>query len=136
MAQKFQSTLAQSSIGVDKIRKSVASFNKSIVSTRNTAMKINTELVKSNKQKQQTIKLSISNFEKRREAVRRREREDIIEASGVGGAIKRQGKVIAASTKGFLGRILDFIGTLMVGWLIGNLPIIIKLGEQLIDRIG
>lgn len=136
MAQKFQSTLAQSSIGVDKIRKSVVSFNKSISSTKNTAMKINTEIVKSNREKQQAIKLSVSNFQKRREAVRRREREDIIEASGVGGAIKRQGKVIAASTKGFLGRILDFIGTLMVGWLIGNLPIIIKLGEQLIDRIG
>ena len=136
MAQQLQSTLVKSSIGVDKIRKSVVSFNKSISSTQKTAMNINTSLVNSNRQKQQTIRLSVSNFQKRREAVRRREREDIIEASGVGGAIKRQGKVIASSTKGFLGRILDFIGTLMVGWLIGNLPIIIRLGEQLIDRIG
>ena len=136
MAQQLQSTLIKSSIGVDNIRKSVVSFNKSISSTQKTAMKINTSLVSGNRQKQQTLKLSVSNFQKRREAVRRREREDIIEASGVGGAIKRQGKVISSSTKGFLGRILDFIGTLMVGWLVGNLPVIIRLGEQLIDRMG
>lgn len=135
MATKLQGTLLKSSIGVDKIKKSVMSFNKSINSTQKTAMNINTSLSNSNRQKQQAIRLSVSNFQKRREAVRRREREDIIEASGVGGAIKRQGKVISSSTKGFLGRILDFIGTLMVGWLLNNLPAIISLGEQLIDRM-
>lgn len=135
MATKLQGTLLKSSIGVDRIKKSVMTFNKSINSTQKTAMNINTSLANSNRQKQQAIRLSVSNFQKRREAVRRREREDIIEASGVGGAIKRQGKVISSSTKGFLGRILDFIGTLMVGWLLNNLPAIISLGEQLIDRM-
>ena len=136
MATKLQGTLLKSSISVDKIKKSVMTFNKTISSTQKTAMKINTSLANNNRQKKQAIRLSVSNFQKRREAVRRREREDIIEASGVGGAIKRQGKVISSSTKGFLGRILDFIGTLMVGWLLNNLPIIIRLGEQLISRIG
>lgn len=136
MAQNIQNTLVKSSIGVDKIRKSVMSFNKSIDTTQKTAMKINTSLANNNRQKQQTIRLSVSNFQKRRESVRRREREDIIEASGIGGAIKRQGKVISSSTKGFLGRILDFVGTLMVGWLLNNLPTIIRLGEQLITRMG
>jgi len=136
MAEKLQSTLIKSSIGVDKIKKSVMTFRKSINSTQKSAVNINTALVNSNRQKQQAIKLTVSNFQKRREAVRRREREDIIEASGISGAIRRQGKVIASSTKGFLGRILDFIGTLMVGWLINNLPVIISLGEQLISRMG
>lgn len=136
MATKLQGTLLKSSIDVDKIKKSVMTFNKSISSTQKTAMKINTSLANNNRRKQQAIRLSVSNFQKRREAVRRREREDIIEASGVGGAIKRQGKVISSSTKGFLGRILDFIGTLMVGWLLNNLPAIISLGEQLIERMG
>lgn len=136
MAEKLQSTLIKSSIGVDKIKKSVMTFRKSINSTQKSAVNINTALVNSNRQKQQAIKLTVSNFQKRREAVRRREREDIIEASGISGAIRRQGKVIASSTKGFLGRILDFIGTLMVGWLINNLPVIIRLGEQLISRMG
>lgn len=136
MAEKLQSTLIKSSIGVDKIKKSVMTFRKSINSTQKSAVNINTALVNSNRQKQQAIKLTVSNFQRRREAVRRREREDIIEASGISGAIRRQGKVIASSTKGFLGRILDFIGTLMVGWLINNLPVIISLGEQLISRMG
>jgi len=136
MAEKLQSTLIKSSIGVDKIKKSVMTFRKSINSTQKSAVNINTALVNSNRQKQQAIKLTVSNFQRRREAVRRREREDIIEASGISGAIRRQGKVIASSTKGFLGRILDFIGTLMVGWLINNLPTIIRLGEQLVDRMG
>jgi len=136
MAQNLQGTLIKSTIGVDKIKKSVMTFNKSINTTQKTAMKINTSLSNSNRQKQQSIRLSVSNFQKRREAVRRREREDIIEASGISGAIRRQGKVISSSTKGFLGRILDFIGTLMVGWLLNNLPIIIRLGEQLITRMG
>jgi murein DD-endopeptidase MepM/ murein hydrolase activator NlpD len=136
MAQNLQGTLIKSTIGVDKIKKSVMTFNKSINSTQKTAIKINTSLSSSNRQKQQSIRLSVSNFQKRREAVRRREREDIIEASGISGAIRRQGKVISSSTKGFLGRILDFIGTLMVGWLLNNLPTIIRLGEQLITRMG
>jgi len=136
MAQNLQGTLIKSTIGVDKIKKSVMTFNKSINTTQKTAMKINTSLSNSNRQKQQSIRLSTSNFQKRREAVRRREREDIIEASGISGAIRRQGKVISSSTKGFLGRILDFIGTLMVGWLLNNLPTIIRLGEQLITRMG
>lgn len=136
MAEKLQSTLIKSSLGVDKIKKSVMTFRKSINSTQKSAVNINTALVNSNRQKQQAIKLTVSNFQRRREAVRRREREDVIEASGISGAIRRQGKVIASSTKGFLGRILDFIGTLMVGWLINNLPVIIRLGEQLIDRMG
>ena len=136
MAQNLQGTLIKSTIGVDKIKKSVMTFNKSINTTQKTAIKINTSLSNSNRQKQQSIRLSVSNFQKRREAVRRREREDIIEASGISGAIRRQGKVISSSTKGFLGRILDFIGTLMVGWLLNNLPTIIRLGEQLITRMG
>lgn len=129
-------TLIKSFIGVDKIKKSVVSFNNSIENTQKTTLKINQTLVQSNRQRQSTLVLSRSNFQKRREAVQRREREDIIEASGISGAVKRQGKVISSSTKGFLGRILDFAGTLMVGWMVNNLPKIINLGGQLIERIG
>ena len=105
MANQLQGTLLKSSIGVDGIRKSVVSFNKSIVSTQKTTVKINQSIQQNNREKQRSISITNTNFQKRREAVRRREREDIIEASGIGGAIKRQGRVIASSTKGFLGKI-------------------------------
>ena len=136
MATQLQGTLLKSSIGVNSIRKSVMSFNKSIVSAQKTTVKINQSIAQSNRQKQRSISIASTNFQRRRESVRRREREDIVEASSVGGAIKRQGKVIAASTKGFLGRIMDFVGTVAVGWLLTNLPTIIRLGEQLIERGG
>lgn len=133
--QATQKSLLRSTISVDKIQKSVSSFGKSLNSAQKTSLKINTTLSNSNKSKRESLAQDRISFQRRREAVRRREQEDIVEASGIGGAIKRQGKVIASSTKGFLGRILDFIGTLLVGWMINNLPMIINLAQQLIGRI-
>ena len=39
------------------------------------------------------------------------------------------------STKGFMGRILDYIGALLVGWAVINLPTIISMATQLGTRI-
>jgi hypothetical protein len=125
----------KSSISISNISKSVSSFGKGITQARSSTAQVNTILLKKTRFKRQAIAGDRTLFNKRREAVRRREQEDIIEASGVGGAVKRQSKVIASSTKGFLGRIMDFVGTLMIGWLINNLPLIIKMGEQVIQRI-
>jgi hypothetical protein len=71
----------------------------------------------------------------REEAVKRKDQESIIEASGVGGAFKRTASVISDSTKGFLGRILDFASSLLIGWLLYNLPTIMTGIEDLIIRI-
>ena len=75
-------------------------------------------------------------FSRRREAVQRRQREDELEASSVGGATKRQGTVLQKSTKGFLGRVLDFVGIVIIGWALTNLPIIIKKLEGLFKLIN
>ena len=80
----------------------------------------------SNKAQKRAILTKRELFSKRREAVRRREKEDQIEASRVGGIFRRTAKVIGSSTKGFLGRIMDFLGTILVGWIVTNLPIIIE----------
>ena len=133
--QKTQRSLLSSSLSVDKIQRSVTSFSKSLNNTQKTTLKLNTTLISASRFKRESLANDRNTFQKRREASRRREQEDIVEASTVGGAIRRQGKAVASSTKGFLGRILDFIGTLMVGWLIQNLPIIVNLAQQLIGRI-
>ena len=44
-------------------------------------------------------------------------------------------RTITGSTKGFLGRVMDFVGTILVGWLVTNLPTIIKNARKLIARI-
>ena len=49
--------------------------------------------------------------------------------------LRRQGTLVAKSTRGFLGRILDFIGVLLLGWLINTLPAIIKMVGELIKKM-
>jgi len=71
----------------------------------------------------------------REEAIRRKDQESIIEASGIGGAMRRTASVIGDSTKGFLERILDFSSSLLIGWLLYNLPTIMTAIEDLITRI-
>ena len=52
------------------------------------------------------------------------------------GVPKTQGTILAKSTRGFLGRILDFLGILLIGWVITNLPKIISGIQGLIKRIS
>lgn len=129
------STLLRSNINLNNIKKSTNSLNKSLNLIQDSTSNINSILLKKTKNKGESIVNDRTIFQKRREAVRRRERESIIEASGIGGAVKRQSRVLSESTKGFLGRILDFIGSLMTGWLLYNLPTIISMGKALINRI-
>jgi hypothetical protein len=49
--------------------------------------------------------------------------------------LKRQAKAVASSTKGFLGRIMDFLATL-ISWMVAyNLPSIITMAQELIARM-
>ena len=65
----------------------------------------------------------------------RKQREDELEASSVTGVSKKQGNIIQRSTRGFLGRILDFVGTLILGWALINLPKIISAFQKLFGLI-
>jgi len=72
---------------------------------------------------------------RRTENIGRRDQEDILEATGISGVFKRAGTVATESAKGFLGRILDFITTMLVGWLLYNLPTILTMVKDLIKRV-
>lgn len=125
----------KSSIDIKNIKRSVSFLGMGIKKANFSVTSINSTLFTKNKNKRQAISQDNILFQARRDAVRRKEQEDIIEASTVAGPIKRQGKVISSSTRGFLGRIFDFIGTVLTGWLLQRLPIIIKLAEELIKKI-
>ena len=125
----------RSSISIKSISNSVSGLREGISNTQRTAINMSSVLSNSNKQKRDQISRSEGLFRKRREAVKRREQEDVIEASSIGGAIKRTGKVVTNSTKGFLGRIFDAVGVLMIGWLVNNLPMIIDLAGKLSKRV-
>ena len=124
-----------SSLNVKSIGRSMSNLNKSLLKARDSAKSVRTTILESNRSKRKSFSSSLSAFRKRREAARRREREDIVEASTVGGAIQKSRTAVVNSTKGFLGRILDFLGTLLVGWALTNLPNIIKMGEGLMERM-
>jgi len=130
------STLALgSSLNLKSINKSVNSLGESVRKAQSSSATISKSLLESNRDKRKSLALGSSLFRKRREATLRREREDILEAGKVTGIVRRTGKVVMNSTKGFLGRILDYVGTLLVGWAILNLPKIIKLATNLTERM-
>ena len=131
----IQNTLLQNSISLGKISKSFESFGKGLASATQTSVSIAKNLDQGNRKKEQAILGKREIFDKRREAVERKERESVIEAGQVTSLSSNAFRTITGSTKGFLGRVMDFVGTILVGWLVTNLPTIIKNARKLIARI-
>ncbi len=125
----------KSSISIKAIGNSVTNFTKGLFKARSTASEIAQTTNENNKFKRTLIGNDDKYFTKRRENARRIQREDELEASTVQGVTKRQGALVSRSTKGFLGRILDFFGIVLIGWFVNNLPGIIKAIQGLINRI-
>jgi murein DD-endopeptidase MepM/ murein hydrolase activator NlpD len=117
------------------IRSSIKSVRSSFSGLKKKTGKLNNILLKKTKVKRESIARNYILSQRRQEAERRKNREDLIEASSIGGVFKMQTKAVASSTKGFLGRIMDFLGTLLVGWLMYNLPSIITMAQELIARM-
>ena len=117
------------------IRSSIKSVRSSFSGLKKKTGNLNNILLKKTKVKRESIARNYILSQRRHESERRKNREDLIEASSIGGVIKRQAKAVASSTKGFLGRIMDFLGTLLIGWLMYNLPSIITMAQELIARM-
>lgn len=132
---KIKTSLLKNSDSIAGIQSSINAFNVSLRAANSTSSTIIRNLNDSNKLRKDAILRRRQLFSKRREAVRRREQEDLIEAGRVGGILRRTSKVIGTSTKGFLGRVMDFLGSILVGWIVTNLPVIIDAAQDLISRI-
>ena len=130
-----RNALLKSSISIKAIGNSVTNFTKGLFKARSTASDIAQKTNENNKFKRTLIGNDERYFTKRRENARRIQREDELEASTTQGVAKRQGALVSRSTKGFLGRILDFFGIVLIGWFVNNLPGIIKAIQGLINRI-
>lgn len=117
------------------IRSGIKSIKNSFSGLRKNAGNLNDVVLKKTKVKRESIIRNAILSQRRQEQERRKNKEDLLEASTIGGAVKRQAKAVASSTKGFLGRIMDFLATLLVGWLLTNLPSIITMAQELIARI-
>ena len=130
-----RNSLSKSSIGIDSIRKSNTSLSEGLVAIGNKSRELLKETRKTNQYKRKLIRQDGEFFKRRRENALRRQREDELEASTITGVTKRQGSLVQKSTRGFLGRILDFLGILLLGWAITNLPKIIAAFQKLFGLI-
>ena len=133
---KRRNFLFKSSISIRSIGKSVENFTEGLRSARKNTDDIIRTTRDRNLFKSKLIRKDNEYFRKRQENVRRKNREDELEASSVQGVPKTQGSILAQSTRGFLGRILDFLGILLIGWAIQNLPRIIQGIQGIIKRIS
>ena len=124
-----------SSLNLSKINNAVGNITNTVSKSKLLIENINKKVSESNERIRTRISNSAKLFQRRQQAVRRRIREDLIEASGIGGALRRANKIVSSSTRGFLGRILDFVGTILVGWAIVNIPKIVDGVEKLMKRL-
>lgn len=83
------------------------------------------------KVKSDSIRRKDTFFRNKKEYERRRAQEAVIEAKEI---VTNPIKVVAKATGGFLSRILSFIGTLLLGWIVNNLPTIIAMAQEFIAR--
>ena len=134
--QSRRNSLFKSSISIKSIGDSVQKFSKSLRGARRNADQAIKTIRQKNIFKRSLVRNDDLYFRKRQENIRRKDREDELEASSVQGVPKTQGTILGKSTRGFLGRILDFLGILLIGWAISNLPKIIQGIEGLIKRIS
>ena len=130
-----RNSLRKSSLGIDNIRKSITSLNEGLVAIGSKSKDLLKQTRETNLFKRKLIRQDGEFFKRRRENALRKQREDELEASTITGVTKRQGSLVQKSTRGFLGRILDFLGILLLGWALTNLPKIIAAFQKLFGLI-
>ena len=133
--RKRRDSLLKSSISINSIRNSVSNFSKGLAESNVVANQIVEKTRETNRFKSTLIRKEAEYFRKRRENVRRKDREDELESTSITGITKKEGNIIQRSTRGFLGRILDFFGIVLIGWFVNTLPKILKAIQALISRI-
>ena len=133
--RKRRDSLLRSSISINSIRDSVSNFSKGLNESNVVANQIVEKTRQNNVFKSTLIRKENDYFRKRRENVRRKDREDELESTSITGITKKEGNIIQRSTRGFLGRILDFFGIILIGWFVNTLPKILKAIQALISRI-
>lgn len=128
-----------SPITTRRISGAMKSFRNSIRSAKkftNSTLKI---LDNKSKNQRGYIRRDKDLFEKRKDAVKRKEQTDLIEAGKSDGGKRKSGNLgalVENSTKSFLGRIMDFVSTLFIGWLEYNVPAILSYARELQSRIS
>ena len=123
------------SIKLDSINKAVDGLTSAVKEANLIATNIGKKVREANVRLRERISNANKDFQKRLDSQRKKQREELIEALGIGGAMRRTGQVIKNTAKGFLGRIMEFLSVVLIGWAVMNIPKIIKGAQSLIGRL-
>jgi hypothetical protein len=130
------SQILQSSINIKAISQNVASSQRGVSAAAASTKKISEILITTSKVKSSIFDSNRILKSRRLEISRRKDIEDSLEMSTIDASTSiGRSQIIQRSGKGFLGRIMDAISFLAIGWLAGNMPTWISIGTQFIDRI-
>ncbi len=126
-----------SGINVDTIRSSLGSTQRGVDNATQTAKKVETIVLNQSRIQSSIFSRNSVLRARKLENSKRQQIEEELELGSI--AQNNPGAVafrsIQASTKGFLGRILDAIGYITAGWLLENLPTWIALGTEFVQRV-
>ena len=124
--EERRNSVLRSSISIKSIQKTIGSFQEGLTKVKTTSGEIVKQTRETNLFKSKLVSQDNKFFQQRRENVRRREREDELESASTTGVTKKQGNIITRSTKGFLGRVLDFFAISLLGFFVTVLPGLLK----------
>jgi len=120
------------------VQSSISGMRSGLSKSTETVSRIKKVIARRTKIKSDAVFKSKTNFLKRRDATRKRDAEDVLEASNFAKVLSPAfaiGKSIYSSGKGFLGRIISAIGYLAAGWLLMNLPTFIRMAKEFVGRV-
>ena len=123
------------SIKLDSINKTVSGLTEAVKKANLIASDIGKKVREANVRLRERISNANKDYQRRLDSSRKKQREELIEALGIGGAMRRTGQVIKNTAKGFLGRIMEFVSVVLIGWAVMNIPKIIKGAQLLIGRL-
>ena len=126
--------IAQTS-SINLISKSISATRSSVSSTSGSISTIQKIISTKTRIRNELFFKNQTLVSRRKEASRRRELEDQIEASKVTTNTRSGLKTASASSQGPFGRILSFLGYMGSGWIIENIPTWIAMGEEFIARM-
>ena len=131
----MENLLYKSVINVKSITKGFFSLNEGLNKSTNYTARINKGISEGSNIKRQSIISDSILFKRKVESVRRRKQEGIIELSKVGAVFRAPSRALTDIGESFVGRILNYAGTIMAGWLIYNLPTISGMAQELTARV-
>ena len=122
-------------IKLDSINKTVSGITEAVKKANLIASDIGKKVREANVRLRERLSNANKDYQRRLDSSRKKQREEVIEALGIGGAMRRTGQVIKNTAKGFLGRIMEFVSVVLIGWAVMNIPKIIKGAQLLIGRL-